>query len=487
MSSSEVIALAPSGIFLLGALLCLLFEAAGTPIGARKQGPRTHVVLLALTTCAAVFLQAIVTWDLAFEPQRVFGGALALDHLGLFATACVALVVALATFAAASGLKERDASYGDAYALLLLAGSGLCALVVAQELVTAAAAACFVTVPLVALATLDRRAPQGTEAAVKLMKSSGFLFVLLAFAAALRYGAVGDTALCVGGGDDAPALAVVSAVLVGVVLLAWLAAVPLHIVRVDVVHGTPPFVGGLVATSFALVGAVLLLRWLGCGSAELHLPAPIDDLVTAAALLSLIVPPLAALDQTRVNRVVAHLICAQAGTVLVAVAAQHGSGLSAAPVLLVVTGILVGGMGAVVGQAFLERQGSEGSTWEKWSGAGRRHPLFGLSLIWLWASLAGLPGTVGFAGRVVVGQAAFAAGEDLLGVAVIVAPALAAAPVLRLAIFLFAKTLDRDLQTAPSGWRAVVVAFACLAVLLLGVFPLPLLEIVDGMRFFGAP
>src|SRR5690606_40752005 len=67
------------------------------------------------------------------------------------------------------------------------------------------------------------------------------------------------------------------------------------------------------------------------------------------------------------------------------------------------------------------------------------YPLFGLSLLWLWASLAGLPGTVGFAGRVLVGQAAFSAGDDLLGVAVIVAPALAAAPLLRLAIFL----LDR--------------------------------------------
>ncbi len=486
MTSDQIVALAPSGLFLLGALLCLLFEAAGTPIGARKQGPRTHVALLALTTCAAVLLQAVVAWDLAFEPRRLFGGALALDHLGLFATGCVAVVIALAVCAAASGLAERDADYGDAYGLLLLSGAGLCALVLARELVTVAAAACLVVVPLVPLATVDRRAPQGTEAAVKLMKWSSFLFALLAFAAALRYGAAGDTALCVRGGDDAPALATTASVLIGVVLFAWVAAVPLHIVRVDVVHGTPPFLGGLVACAFPLAGAVLLVRWLGCGGAELFFPAPLDDLLRVTALLSLVVPPLAALDQSRVNRVVAHLVCAQAGPLLVALVAHRGDDLSTGALFLVLAGIIAGGMGAVVAQAFLERPGVEGSTWERWSGAGRRHPLFGLSLLWLWSSLAGVPGTVGFVGRVTVGLAAFSAGEVLLGVAVIVAPALAAAPMLRLAIFLFAKALDRDLEVSPSGWRAFVVVLACLAVLLLGVFPLPLLDLAASMRFLGA-
>lgn len=485
MSSEEIIALAPSGIFLLGALLCLLFEAAGTPIGARKQGRRTHVALLALGTCGAVLLQAAVTWQLAYEPRRFFFDTVALDHLALFGCAAIAILVALTVAAASSGLAERDAEYGDAYALLLLAGAGLCALVAARELVTVAAASCLVVVPLAALATVDRLAPQGTEAAVKLVKANGFLFALLAFATALRYGAAGDTDLCIEGAAAGSALASVSSTLLVVVLLSWVAAVPLHIVRVDVVHGTPPFLAGLIACAFPLSGAILLVRWLGCGGAMTTATPPLDDLLRVCALLSLVVPPLAALDQSRVNRVVAHLVCAQAGLLLIALLAQGHSG-DPGPLLLAVCGLLVGGMGAIVAQAFLEPPGQEGPTWEQWSGAGRRYPLFGLSLVWLWSSLAGLPGTVGFAGRVLVGQSAFKAGEDLLGIAVIVAPVLSAAPVLRLAIFLFAKAPDRDLETLPSGWRSVVVGLACLAALLLGVFPLPLLELASSMRFFGA-
>ncbi|MFZ9890124.1 MAG: hypothetical protein ACO3JL_21710, partial [Myxococcota bacterium] len=118
-----------------------------------------------------------------------------------------------------------------------------------------------------------------------------------------------------------------------------------------------------------------------------------------------------------------------------------------------------------------------GATWERWSGAGRVYPLLGLAMVWLWSSLAGLPGTIGFASRVVTAQAAFGAGLDLLGIVVVVAPVLAAAPVLRLTIFLFAKTPDLELRASMSGWRTLVVVVAALVVFLLGIFPMPLLEL----------
>jgi NADH:ubiquinone oxidoreductase subunit 2 (subunit N) len=410
MTGADLFALAPAGIFLLGALLSLLFEAAGTPIAARKQGPRTHIALLGLATCAAVLAQAVASWDTARTPQLAFDGLLALDHIGLLGTAAVTLCIGLVLGAAVPGLRERDADYGESYALLLFAGAALCLLVVARELLTVAAAMTLSSCALVALCTVDRRAPQGTEAAVKLMQGGGVLLALLAFGAALRYGATGATELCAG--------------------------------------------------------------------------EPMGAFLVGIALLTLVVPPLAALDQSRVRRVSAHLLIAQAGPVLVALFTADGTAGGLGPYWLAVAATMAAAVGAVVGLSFLERAGTEGSTWEAWSGAGRQHPLFGLSLIWLWASLAGIPGTAGFAARLVVGQAAFAAGEDLLGLAVFVAPALAAAPVVRLAIFLFSRAPDRALDTVPSGWRAVVVALACLAVLALGLFPLPLLELAATMRFF---
>jgi NADH-quinone oxidoreductase subunit N len=473
VTRAELLLISAPGLFVLGAVLCLLFEAAGTPLGARKRGRRTHIALLALATCVAVLLQVAATWGEAAVPTTGFGGTLAFDAIGQLATAGVALLVALVIGAAVPGLRETNADHGDAYALLLLAAAGLSVLVVATDLLALAGAACLITAAFAALCALDRDAAQGAEAAVKLVQDAGLAFVVVTFGAALRYGATGGTTLCLQS-PEASGLATLAAALVGVVVLGTLAATPLHMTRVDVVQGSPPFVGGFIGAAGIFGGGVLTLRWLS--SCAGSLPDGFLAVLTGVAVLSLIVPPLAALDQTRVPRVAAHLVCAQAGPVLVgAIALRDGQG--SGPALIAVAAGAIASVGAVVALSFLERAGHEASTWERWSGAGRLHPLFALALLWLWASLAGVPGTAGFAARVVVAQAAFAAGQDLLGLLAVVAPALAVAPVLRLAIFLFAKEPDHELTTQRSGWRAVVLGIACLLVLFLGLFPAPLLEL----------
>lgn len=485
MTREALLLLSPPGLFLLGAVLCLLFEAAGTPVGARKRGPRTHIALLALGTCGAVLLQVVGTLGDALTPAAAFGGALVLDLIGQLAIAAVALLVALAIGAGVPGLRELDAEHGDEYALLLMVGAGASVLVVAGELLVVAGALSLVLAAFTALCALDREAAQGAEAAVKLVKLGGIVLALISFAAALRYGATGDTALCLRGDAAPDGLAWLGAALVLIVVLGQLAAAPLHLTRVDVVQGAPPFIGGLAAAVGLLSGGVLLLRAIGgCSGALPEIATPI---LTAVALLTLIVPPIAALDQVRVPRVAAHLVGAQAGPVLVAVLAYVEGG-AAGPIVLALGAGILAGSAAVFALAFLERGGEEGSTWERWSGAGRENPLFCLALLWLWASLAGVPGTAGFAARVVVAQEAFGVGADLLGLVVVVAPAAAAAPVLRLAIFLFAKVPDRELDPQVSGWRGVVLAAACVLVLALGLFPTPLLDLSAlGPLVFGGP
>jgi len=486
VTREELLLLLQPGLFVLGALLCLLFEAAGTPLGARKRGARTPIALLALGTCAAVALQAAATFGDAQVPTAAFKGAISFDLMGQLATAGVALIVALTIGASVPGLREIDGEHGDEYALLLLCGAGMSTLVVATDLLVVAGALALISASVMALCALDRAAEQGAEAAVKLVKVNGVWLALLGFAAALRYGATGDTALALRALDAPPGMLWLAGALALVVVLGQLGATPLHVTRVDVLHGAPPFVGGLVGAGGVLAGGVLLVRLLTAGEGEL--PDGVTTLVSAVALLSLVVPPIAALDQTRLARVVGYLVCAQAGPVIVAALVLSGDTGAAAPglasvggangaVVLALSAGAIASAGAVFALAFLQRAGSEGSTWEGWSGAGRVHPVFSLALLWLWASLAGVPGTAGFSARVVVAQASFAAGEDLLGLFVVLAPAIATAAVLRLTIFLFAKEPDRALEIKVSGWHAVVLAVACVLVGVLGIFPTPLLDL----------
>jgi NADH-quinone oxidoreductase subunit N len=474
----ELLSVAPVGLFLLGAILALFFEAAGTPIAARKRGARTHVALLALATCGAVLVQVAVSWSEAATPVASLGGAFAFDRLSLVGTGLVAIVLAAMVGASVPSLRENEAEYGDVYALLLLCGAALSAASAARDWLALAAATTLAVVAFAPLFALDRRAARGAEASVKLVKWSGFLFALLAFGAALRFGATGDTLICAAGGEERPALALAASSLLLIFVLGWLAVVPLHMVRVDTVHGAPPFAGGLLAAGGMIVGVVWLERWLGCGDGLARLDDDLWGLLQVTALLSLVVPGVAALDQSRVGRVVAYLVAGQSGILLVALlAADVPGGRDLGAALHALVSAAVASSAAVVALRFLERSGDEGGSWEDWSGAGRAHPLFATSLLWLWASLAGVPGTAGFAARLVVGQSAFAAGLDALGVAVVVAPVLAAAPVLRLALFLFAREPNPGLRFERSGWRAVVIGIAGTAVLALGLLPSPIMQL----------
>jgi len=121
-------------------------------------------------------------------------------------------------------------------------------------------------------------------------------------------------------------------------------------------------------------------------------------------------------------------------------------------------------------------------TWETWSGLGRNHPAYALALLWLLGSLAGLPGTAGFSIRLATTEAAFSDGALVLGLVSALAPALAMVPLLRLAIFLFAKPPDRrTLAPLKSVHRTVVVAITVVLVAALGLTGGTLDPVLEGL------
>lgn len=487
MSPADAIGLAPIALLLTGALLCLLLEAAGTPTGASKRGPRSHLAIVALLALGAAGLQVVVSWDDASVPRAALRGALVIDQVGLFAVGLLVCLGAVAVLSAVPTLRELGEERGEVYALVLVALVALSLLALAGDLLVFAAAALLATVSLAALASLERAAPHSAEAAAKLVTWSGLSLSLLGFGAALLYGAGGTTALAGVGGalDAAPLLAGVGLALVVIPVLAWLPAVPLHMARVDVTNGSLPFAGGLGAAGGLVAGSALALRLAAALASYPQIAPVVEDGLVTLTLLTLAVPALSALDQRRVSRMIAHLVVVQVGAVLpLLLLTLRGQAKGALPAgLLVLAAAALAAAGALGVVSFFERPGKEGGTWERWSGAGRRHPVFTIGFLWLLATVAGLPGTAGFAARLSVGEAAFVAEQPLLGVAVVVAPALAIAPVLRLAIFLFAKPPDRELDLAASGWRWFSLVLAVVAVTVLGVLSSAFLAATASVSF----
>lgn len=482
MSPLEIDALAPFVILLGGGLVCLTLEAAGTPLGSRKRGPRTHLALIAVSACAAAALQIGLSWPEVGTPP-VFG-VLAADRLGYAGAQCILALLALSLVASIPSLREFDTSghedssgeeRGDIYALLLFAGAGLLGLVMARDLLLVATSLTLFSVSLAGVLVVDRRGPRGAEAGVKLVQQSGVFLATFGFGAAVVWGLTGQTALDVVGplAVTGTPEALLATGLVAVPLLALLPVVPLHAVRVDVVQGAPSFAAALLTSSGLITGAVLAVRILVPVAGQARALGSFLELVAA---VSLAVPALAALDQRNIDRMCSHLAAAQAGVVILPGALVTAGHTERAGLLLMCA---AGGAFAVVGISvalgFVERRRGLSFTWEMWSGLGRSHPVFALGLLWLLGSLAGFPGTAGFAARFGTARAAFEDGHLFIGFLAALAPALAAIPVLRLGIFFFAKTpSSRTLQPKTQPWRVFVVSVACLGVLALGVAPEPL-------------
>ena len=352
-------------------------------------------------------------------------------------------------------------------AAFAVVGAALSLAAVALDFMVLAAALVLLAAALTLVAAPRRDDPHGIEAATKGVLGVGFVLVLFALAIALAWAAGGDAEMrSVGRALSlSPTLGASALALVVIALAVLLGAVPLHQTFVDVTHGA-------FAASSALLGAGTLVA---AGSATLRLAdalllaGPVKHLSTAWAVLAVITligAPIAALDQTRVGRVAAYLAVVPGGLVLAACATLLASPSSLAAGGRAAMGAVVAGAlgaaAALLGVVVPRLQPS--STWEDWAGFGRRRPVIAAFLVYALGTVAGVPGTAGFDARLDVARAAFAAGLDALGLVTIASAAVGAAPLVRLALFLFSKEPPPRPRAQDPHGPLLLVAFAAITV-----------------------
>jgi NADH-quinone oxidoreductase subunit N len=479
------------------ALLCLLLEAAGTPIGFRKRGARTHLPWIIAVAGAFVVARALVSWGTA-GVVAASTSAVVFDRPGLFACALIAIVVVAAHFAAVPELRALDEERGEMSAAMALLGAALSLVAVADDLIVVAVGLCLAATSLALLAAPDRDGPHGIEAATKGVVGAGLVLVLLSLAVVFSMAAGAHTAASpslIPGTSFAslgralssePALATAALALIVVAIGLVLGAVPLHQVYVDVAHGSSSSAGSALAAG-ALIAGTSVVGALVDGLTAAGALSQLALAWSALAALTLAGAPIAALDQSRVGRVAAYLVAVPGGVVLAAAAAavadpSVGLAASRAGLAAMTSGAL--GIAAVLLGIAVPRL-PPSSTWEDWTGFGRRRPVIAALLLYALGTVAGVPGTVGFQARLDTARAAFAAHLDALGLVVVASAALGAAPLVRLALFLYAKDPPPGRERQADPWGLLLVgSFAILVVVsaALALFPSVLEGIVRAAR-----
>jgi NADH-quinone oxidoreductase subunit N len=469
--------IAPALVLALFAGVTLLFGVF--------SGERAPLGGLSLTGIGAALLVAGYLWlePAAEGTRRAFGGAVLADLPALAFTVVILIGAALATLLADAHVERMGLDQPEFHPLLLLSTAGALVLVSAGDLITMLLGLEIMSLAVYVLAAWRDRSRPSEEAGMKYFLLGAFASAFAIYGIALTYGATGRfgfaaiAEVAAAPGFDQGALLLLGAVFLLVGLGFKVAFAPFHQWAPDVYTGAPTPVTAFMSVVVKAAAFGVLLRVvdaftgaLGAGANAAVLPLLLSLLIGA----TLIVGNFGALLQSGLKRLLAYSAVAHAGYVGLAVLAGGDAGLRAAAFYLLAytfTGLL-----AFAALLALLGDDDRGDRLERLAGLGRRRPLLAVALAVALGSLAGFPPFAGFVAKVVVFQAAIAAGHVALAVLGIVTSVVAVFYYARVALSMF--LVDSAVARVPARERpplgrraAAALALALAGVLLLGLFP----------------
>jgi len=462
-ASSALGLIGPEAVLVLGAFVVLLWDAWETGPALESDAPRGAMPWVALATVIASF-----GWTVA-------GGSEGSGFAGMYVRDPLTRVIDLGALGAAGIAVLLSPGYlarvhlprGEYFALVLLGTTGAMVMAASGTLLTLFLGLELLSFPLYILAGLARRSRRSQEAGLKYLLLGAFATAFFVYGVALVYGATGSIALGrIAAAPRSPMLAAGVALLtIGLGFEA--ALVPFHAWAPDVYEGA-----ALPVTAFmsvvAKIGAFAgLLRVF-----PLALPqyaATWGQALAAIAILTMILGNLAALFQMNLKRLLAYSGIAHAGYLLIGVASGGSAGIwSVLFYLLVYAGMTLGAFGVLL---LLERQGAEADRLEDLAGLWARAPWAAGALALFMVSLAGLPPTGGFIGKLYLFQAALGAHQTALALTGVLTSVVAVYYYLRVAYVALAGEAPQAVAVVRGGFAGAALAVAAAGVLWLGLFP----------------
>ena len=328
------------------------------------------------------------------ENGSLFGGMFTTNGLIAFQKSIISLGIYLISLLFSDWLKKSE-HLPEFFILLLSAVLGMFFFISSGNLLMFYLSLELATIPVAAMANFDLDKKISSEASMKMILSSALSSGILLFGISLIYGATGTISF-----DQIPALLdgnglqILAFVFLFTAFAFKLSIVPFHLWTADVYEGSP-----IAVTSFLSViskGAItfILLTTL------YKVFAPMHDLwynmVMLLSVITMVVGNLFALRQQNIKRFLAFSSIAQVGFILLGISSHSTEGTSSVVyfVLIYVFSNLAafGVAGAISQTAGKERI-------EDYKGLYQTNPLISWVLALSLFSLAGIPPTAGFFGK----------------------------------------------------------------------------------------
>lgn len=394
------------------------------------------------------------------------------------------------TAAAAPGAHPQS-GLGEFFALPLFACAGLMWMASANNLVSIFVSLETVTIAFYVMVAYLRRNVGSLEAGTKYLVLGALSTAFLVYGFAWIYGVTGSMELS--GIAEAladPEVNVVAALFAfGLILVALtfkVGGAPFHYWIPDVYQGAPTPITAFLSVASKAAGFIVLLRlsapFLGSG--------PLAEKVVIAfgviAALTLLIGNLAAIPQKNFKRLLAYSSVAHAGFLLTAIACAPAAGVGAVgperPAIVVafyLGAYLLMTLLAFLVMTAVRAQSSDESV-EAYAGLAKRSPFLAVALLVAMASLAGIPLTAGFWGKLFVFKLAADQHQWFLLVIALIGAGAGFYYYLKVAASMYFGKATNDAGSVPVGGLArVAMILLVIAIFVVGVAPGLILGLLD--------
>ncbi|MDF2439169.1 MAG: NADH-quinone oxidoreductase subunit [Abditibacteriota bacterium] len=462
MQSFNLPSIAPEAILSIAALVVML---AGAFLGEAAQRRALPILALAGTLATAVSVAGLWNRNLTFGAPAT--AVFVADNFALFFKWIflfgLAVTIAISTRFLQARSGDRHTVLGEYYALLMLSTVGMMMVSGARDLLVVFLGIETLSIALYVLAGFARARLMSNEAALKYFLLGAFATGFLLYGIALTYYATGSTLLPVikenvargvtGDGSGIRSLPVlyggVALLLIGLGFKA--ALVPFHQWTPDVYEGSPTPVTAFMAVGAKAAAFAAIMRVFPDTLSSPEVLSQWFNIVLVIAVLTMTIGNVVALSQDSLKRMLAYSSIAHAGYLLMGVLAAGNASRSGdtsaisnahASVLMYLAAYALMNMGAFAVLVWLEttRRSVPQSTLpraedagpeevntfdsedanlrvEELRGLASRQPLAAAALTIFLFSLAGVPPTVGFFGKLFIFTEAFR--QNLVGLVLV--------------------------------------------------------------------
>lgn len=420
--------------------------------------------------------------------ETSFNGMLVVDEFSIFFKLLFLAMAALVLLSSIDYARKFAAFRGEYYALVLLAATGMMLMASTRELISIYIALELTSISLYVLASFLKD-PKSSEAGLKYLLLGAVASAVLLYGMALIYGLTGTTHLK----DIAAALTPLGqlldnpALLMGMVLLVAgfgfkIATVPFQMWVPDVYEGAPTPITAYLSVASKAAGFAVILRVFYEALGPVSLDWSIIFAVLAA--ITMILGNVAALVQTNIKRMLGYSSIAQAGYLMIGLAAvsaiEPGALGPSGPSTLVffLASYALTNLGAFIAIIAISNK-IDSDEIADYAGMAKRAPILSLALAFCLISLLGIPPTAGFVAKVFIFSAGVNHGLIWLVVIAVINTVISAYYYLRVVRVMYLGAPLSEERVPSSGTLRAALSFACLGVLALGIYPWMVLRLAE--------